>query len=364
MVSNYFIDESGHSGDLAKVGARADFGGQPFFTLACGGVDDEPGLDQELSRLKALHRVQGAEPKASSIAGKPALVADLLEYVSHAKIPVLIEAVDKRHLVGANIVEHHVLPPVGLPDDPATMHFKRLFADYLGIAMPDDVVAAFVGACLAPSRASVRASLGTLEAWLNNRPASDELAHGMVEGVTDTASDCDALEDGDDGYLRFLPSPDDSLKGKPYWMLPNQSCFTNIYARLNLKYCGNVSHLTLHHDETLAYQHILEGAKKTLEALNREAVPGHIRHADYRITQSAKLAFVQSHKSPGVQLSDVLAGFVMRRMKSSVGETTIRDVDGDRAFDSLMRLSDPAAGQGINFVASGRLLRRMGIRWT
>jgi hypothetical protein len=35
MTSNFYIDESGNTGDVLRSGVNYDFSGQPIFSLAC-----------------------------------------------------------------------------------------------------------------------------------------------------------------------------------------------------------------------------------------------------------------------------------------------------------------------------------------
>src|ERR1700689_2712113 len=54
---DYFIDESGNTGDLANGNLPSNFGDQPIFCLAAIGIADERLLKIEIDRLKAMHRV-------------------------------------------------------------------------------------------------------------------------------------------------------------------------------------------------------------------------------------------------------------------------------------------------------------------
>lgn len=44
MANIYFIDESGNTGDIATQKALTGFAGQPFFSLACIGVEEKKYL--------------------------------------------------------------------------------------------------------------------------------------------------------------------------------------------------------------------------------------------------------------------------------------------------------------------------------
>jgi hypothetical protein len=89
MERVYYLDESANSGDVARPGNRLDFGGQPIFTLACIGVEDEARLEDETKRLKARHKVQAPELKSTALREKPAFVADLAEYLRQNRMPGL-----------------------------------------------------------------------------------------------------------------------------------------------------------------------------------------------------------------------------------------------------------------------------------
>lgn len=81
MTINYYLDESGHSGDLIKSGRALDFDGQPFFSLACVGVSDEVRLESEVARLRTKHQIESAELKSSSLTKKPSFIRDIVEFV-------------------------------------------------------------------------------------------------------------------------------------------------------------------------------------------------------------------------------------------------------------------------------------------
>ncbi len=113
MVTEYFLDESGNTGDLARPGSRFDFGQQEVFVLSCLGVGDVSALGDELNRLKSVHRVRAPELKSSSLRDKPGLVVDLADYVARTRLPLMTEVVDKRFMIAANMVNTIVMAPVG-----------------------------------------------------------------------------------------------------------------------------------------------------------------------------------------------------------------------------------------------------------
>lgn len=60
---DYFIDECGQTGDIARLTALSGFDDQPIFCLAAIGVADEPSLEGEINRLKERHGIRLGELK-------------------------------------------------------------------------------------------------------------------------------------------------------------------------------------------------------------------------------------------------------------------------------------------------------------
>jgi hypothetical protein len=357
-MSTYFIDESGHTGDAARTGAKFDFGPQPMFSLACVGVDDLASLEGEFARLKTLYGVQSAELKSSSIRNKHGFVRDLVTYLKRQRCPIFIEVVDKKFFICAYIVSTVLMPPVGEVDLTPEAHFLRnIFADYLHAHIPDRVLRSIIGACDHPSTDTIERMFAGLARWLSQR--ADDIVKGALRFVDDTWSDFKQLAPGED-YLRFLPIPDKGKREQTYWMLPNLSSFTNIYARLNLYHGGNVSDVTLVHDEQAHFDAILTNAKCAVEGLSGHEYVIEVPNADYRFTQKARLRFERSGGSVGIQVADCLAGFVVRYAADGFCSKGVDDATAE-TFQHLLTMTDAKRGAGVNFVLASRDIARLGV---
>lgn len=354
----YFIDESGNSGDVIKSGKRLDFDGQPVFTLACVGVEDEEALSSELARLKSAYRVSPDELKSVSLAKRPEMMLELIGYLERIGAPVMIEAVDKRYLICINIVNRQLLPAGGAMEaDPRLQFMRRAFAERLSGVLPDATLELFLAACRTPNRDTVRASLLSLQSAVIGE---SELASAMSLAAGYRLAEFDE-DDDEDAHLDFLPIPDDKKSGKAVWMLPNLTCLTNIYARINLAHRGEVGGLQLVHDEQAQFDDILHQAKVQTDGLHELGVLPYTPFADYRFTQSGDLIFAVSHDNAGIQMADALAGFVMRYLKIGARKSAPPHGPAKEAMDALISLSDPGLGTGINFVMPDRTLHKLRI---
>lgn len=357
MAVSYYIDESGHSGDLIKSGNALDFGGQPFFSLACVGVDDETRLDREITRLKSKYRIASAELKSAHLKSNPALVLDLVEFVCGERLPFFIEVVDKKYFLCAEIVNWHVLPPTSrLGIDFFANVIRNKFADYLYDHAHAAVFEKFIAACAVPCEQTLRESFNTLLSLTERDRIDSDVAYGIHINTAKSFNGYDNLKQkSKDAHLQFLPLPDYGKRSKVLWMLPNLSSFCNIYARINLYHGGNLTGVRMIHDKQKHLDGILERNKQFAESLLKDGDAVYTPHANYRFTQSVPLSFAESDRSSGIQTADVLAGFTVRHFKERVTDANSINPTTQAAFDKLLEHSDPANGVGMNLVVPSRL---------
>lgn len=355
MPVTFYVDESGHSGDMVNSGQRYDFHGQPFFALAAVGLTDESIVADEISQLRHVHRIPVGELKSSSLQAKPRFVADVIRYLCDESVPLFVELVDKRYFICMNMATFQLIPPcMGFPEDESLNFLHNTLADFLYHEAPATVLDAFVAACLSPSEESLLASFTQQLAFaLANKddPRIGDMARGVMRVVTEAVREYREIAGNDSaGYLRFLPPPDRNKHDKRVWMLPNLTSFANIYARLNLFYRRRLAGIHVVHDQQLEVDDILRLGKVTAEKpRNAEDIPP-TPHSDFRFEEVASFAFAQSHESIGIQLADVLAGAVMRFFRARHRAERGYDVELASAIRVLVARSDERTGYGINQV--------------
>ncbi|MEX2745593.1 DUF3800 domain-containing protein [Rhizobium mongolense] len=365
MIKIFFLDESGNTGDLVKAGADLAFGDQSTFVLVAVGIDDEAELATELSRLRAVHKIQGSELKSKRLVGKPRIAGDVARYLHNRGLPVFVEVVDKRFFICATMVNHFVIPFVSQEFDGRrdVMEMKNQVAEYLHALAPLPVLQSYIDACSAPSISATRTAFAEISGWLEVRAASDSNAEFILKFVRDTIDEFEEAARSPDGEINlYLPDPDLSKASNPFWMLPNLSSLTNIYGRINLFRRRKMADVTLIHDEQLQFDHILESSKKTIEDLAQAGKDWSVRNADYRVLERAEMRFLRSEQSAGIQAADVLAGFIMRFVQQvQRSEVPAREVtDAYRVFADF---TNPGRGTGINFVLPTKAVNLLNLFW-
>lgn len=356
-MTTYYIDESGHSGDLVTgTGRNFDFEGQPFFTLAAVGVADISKLEEAVALLRVEHRVPPGELKSKSLQSKSAFITDLLNLLIMEKCQLFVETVNKRYFVCIQIVNIILVQSgVDFGSPEKTWRWQNMAADWLYENITEHVLSRFVDACRTPSDHTLMSALGSLllitartrQKW------SDEFYCLMRELVEETIRAYGQMrEQNTKAFLEFLPIPDQSKRAREVWILPNLSSLTNIYARINRYHERRLADVNLMHDHQLQLDDILSSALHSAEVVGDYAITP---YADYRFLESASLQFCGSKENLGIQCADVLAGTVMRYFRDILyGQA----VDGgiEIIMRKLLEGTDLLDGFGINQVVPSNMV--------
>lgn len=100
MTLEYFLDESGNTGDLINTTNALKFGGQPIFALACVGIDNDEQrklLEEFIFELCKKFDVDAVDIKSKDLYfAYPQFMLELSSYLVEARFPIFVEVVDKR----------------------------------------------------------------------------------------------------------------------------------------------------------------------------------------------------------------------------------------------------------------------------
>lgn len=356
-MSTYYIDESGHSGDLSvNTGNNYDFEGQPYFTLAAVGIEDLKNIEDVVAALRVKYKIPEGELKSKSLQSKPKFLAELIDVLIENRHTILVEVVDKRYFVCIEIVNCILLPPIlGYDESKQVWWMRNVLVDWLYDRIPEGNLNQFIDACRAPSDHSLMSVFGGLLRFAFTQilegtdPDISPCVRTMVEEVIVEYGKMRARNSS--AHLKFLPLPDKSKKNKKIWILPNFSSFTNLYARLNKLHRRKLKGVKLIHDQQSHFDEILSNAKVAAEGL--EGSP-FTPHSDYKFIESAQLEFGISDKCIGVQCADIVAGTVMRYFRDMA-----KGIAVPSEIDEVMRIllggHESRTGFGINQVVPSRM---------
>jgi hypothetical protein len=230
--AEFYIDESGNTGDLSTVRLESYFTEQRMFALAAFGRNLDGEFNNKILSIKTKHRLQADEIKSRQAYDKPGFIIDLLDILEERGCPIFIELVDKHFFVVVNIIERMVAPYVGECDiQPDALWMKGVMANYMALYAPPDLAHAFAECCQSRDHTKIRDLYKRIIRWAQESTvAPTELAEGIVRFARDSLKDFRALRK-DKAVERALPIPDKNPAGKLLWVLPNlTSCYQHLRA--------------------------------------------------------------------------------------------------------------------------------------
>lgn len=352
MKYQYFLDESGNTGDLVKLPADLSFADQPFFALSCVGVDDCEDLDVYISGLKKRHRIQGEELKAKNLyKNNPDFILDLFDYIVEKKSPFYVEVVEKKYCAAVSIVNHQIIPPYFqlFETERQTQGLRNELADYLSENLPVECYNKFFEACVKKSEESVKASIKSLREYIRSSGfkfkynaevakclrATLELFHSEIKTNPNIVNN-------------LVPIPDINKKEREINLLPHVHSWYNIIGKVNKKHNADLNEVVFYHDKQDHFDEILLFCSEQIKmsSISNPFDPT----TNFNVICDINLQFPDSKKSSGVQLADVLAGFFSRYVMDFLySENTIDDIYHD-IFSKLISAYGPNNNYGINFV--------------
>ncbi len=348
----FYLDESGNTGGISQKDFLSSYGGQNIFTLAAIGIPNEEKVNAKLTSLLRQFNINSKELKSSKIyKKKPLFIVELFTHIKCQSWPIFVEAVDKKFMLTANIVNCLIFPGYCFESESRkTNYIRNVIAEYVYSFLPGNIYIDFLNLCETPP---VEGLISLIDQFVSvMKDNRNEVSRAIVQNLLMTQDDVkDNLLGKNDDISAFLPIPDDGKRGKAVWMLPNLSSFTNIYARINLFMNGDLSNVKIYHDEQLQYDQIIDAAKYDAEKLPFDKFGYVSDSTDYKFSSSAALFFKASHESIGIQVADIIAGFsrlYIEQVRSN------QDIDSEirKAHRILMTMNKEKLGLGMNMVMS------------
>ncbi|ENT9006437.1 DUF3800 domain-containing protein [Vibrio parahaemolyticus] len=361
MMHRYYLDESGNSGDLLKSDFSLKFGGQPLFSLSCVGIDDEERMALKLSELKEKYDVD-SELKSSEIyTEKPDFFLELVEYLIQNRVPILIELVDKKFCVIANLISSLIIPIYSEIDETHGQNqlARNHLANYMWYQLPDHYLRLFNDACVQREADEINHLLEELKVFFGSSDCQmleKEQVQKLISASIDEFQTCCSGIGESKAVERYLPIPDilnkskRKSKAKRVNILPHVHSFFNMIGRLNMYHQGDIANVTLVHDEQKDFDVILAKSKECLveNSISPNSPP--TPNSNLNVCSDFTLEFVDSENSVGVQVADLVAGFYVRFINEAFYECKKVESVYIKTFSRLVGYQDFHSPLGCNFV--------------
>ncbi|WP_157822467.1 DUF3800 domain-containing protein [Psychromonas sp. Urea-02u-13] len=356
MSYNYYLDESGNSGDL--IGKKVDltFGNQPIFTLACIGVSNEEVLSKHVNELKVKHKLDDAELKSSELYfSNPKFLLDIAKLISNLRLPILVELVDKKYCITTGIVNHQIWTPhfTGDESNGEIQYIRNELADYMSANLTSECYEFFFDSCKNPSEKNLIKSMDTLSSFFKSKSNSVDFAELTVSSIEETIDDYRLFKSNvgeNEAVKKFIPIPDSMKNGKAIHLLPHVHSIFSVIGRLNKYHLKELGNVILHHDKQEEFDDVLIYSKEVLENSEPDVKTPPVFNSDYDVTSNLNLKFVDSERSTGIQIADLVAGYFNRYINGLL----YKEVEIDAVYhDIFMQFRNdfhPMSPLGVNFV--------------
>jgi len=352
MLNQYYLDESGNTGDLVKLPPDLSFANQPFFALSCIGVLDCDDLQKYIDSLKNKHRIQGEELKSKNLyKSKPKFICDLFDYIAEKKLPFYVEVVDKKYCIAVSIVNHQICPPYFQQFDSErnAQGFRNELSDYLSENLPLDCYMSFFAACIDKSEVALLASMKKLRNYFQSREFTFKYKSEAMRCLQSTIRFYHSNKSSDSNLIKNLvPIPDINKKGNEIHLLPHVHSWFNLMAKVNKHHNCDISDVTFFHDKQDHFDDILIFCSEQLK--NSSVKNPFDSTTDFNIKTDLDLKFPDSKKSAGIQLADVLAGYISRYVMEYLYDNSLKDDLYHDVFSKLIACYDSDKNYGVNFV--------------
>lgn len=386
-IKDLYLDESGNSGDLISRKNGLGFAGQPVFSLAAVDISQVEDLEGKINDLKNKFGIKADELKSSDLyKKKPQAMLEVFSILIESKSPFFVEVVDKKYFISTSIAAHQFLPPYYTGDE---SHGKfqiprNVAANVMTFDMPDEVFELFFESCHEPSEKNLLNSMSGIKSFFEAHPVYGEFSRHVEMSIQDYFDKKNSsiqnrvrnfarnngvnpvmlkklgklvgeqFDLNDEQKLKvvkkFVPIPDIGKRGNSILLLPHVSSLTNIIARANLANEGVIEGVAFHHDKQDHFDDALIAIKELMVANKPHQFSPPTPNSNFNITSSIDLKFLNSKKTIGVQIADLLAGFFSRFYDDFFNDKIEPDSIYHEIYNLISEGADRSRSVGVNWV--------------
>lgn len=350
---NYYMDESGNTGDIINRKKDVNFSNQPIFAHSCIGFSNE-SLRKIEAFIKVLKRnfdiPDEQELKSEDFYFKnPKLILLISLFLVDHNIPIICEVTDKKHNISIAIVQNLIFPQSEENERQEANVIRSMIAERITEHAPEECFKKYMAMCQLRTEKSFYDLIDVLKVFFSGSDPQDLFALKMIEMTIDDYEEFKKENNIESATKYFMMLPDFDSSGNEVKMLPLVYSFYNIAARLNKHHKKNLKNIKVIHDTTYEYCKTLKYCLTNIlksELKNKDSVP----NSDYELEETFELDFEDSKNSIGIQVADLVAGFLQRYINGTLyKQIKVENIYHD-IFELLIKQNHLNNPLGVNFV--------------
>lgn len=350
MKIEFYIDESGNTGDIFGIDFYKKLLNQPYFVSVAIGINGEKKIELE-SKIKEIfskYTKVNKEIKCKDFYKKrPELIMECVEFIQNNNIPFFVDTVDKKYSINTTMCNHylsnHCSPKV------FNKNKHQMVSDFLTKNMDEKYYQDFYNFLLDPSESNLIDLFNFFNDAMNRN----------VKGLLNKQSLKIYLEENRSIYLKlrdecgekalnwFTPIPDYTKNQNKILLLPNIPTLAHLIARVNNFY--DLKNVDFIHDIQNDFNHIYSELLTSLTDDSKANLDvGETPYAEFFTNLPANLTYINSEESVFIQLADIVSGFFFRYYTSLFSNPVEIEKIHDDIFCKFWSLSLARTGFGIH----------------
>ncbi|HIG9801013.1 TPA: DUF3800 domain-containing protein [Klebsiella variicola] len=347
------MDESGNTGDIINRKKDILFSNQPIFSHSCIGLNDEnlKKMETFITSLKEEFNIPiEQELKSEDFYFKnPKLILLISLFLVDHNIPIICEVTDKKHNIAIAIVQNLIFPQSEENERPEANVIRSMIAERITEHAPEECFKRYMTMCHLRTEKSFYDIIDFLKVFFSGSDPQDIFALKMIEMTIDDYEELKKENNIESAAKYFMMLPDFDSSGNEVKMLPLVYSFYNIAARLNKRHKKNLKNIKVIHDTTYEYSKTLKYCLTNIlksELKNKDSVP----NSDYELKETFQLYFEDSKNSIGIQVADLVAGFLQRYINGTLYKQIKVENIYHGIFELLIKQNQLNNPLGVNFV--------------
>lgn len=318
---NYYIDESGTTGDLINKKFDLFFANQPIFTHACIGVKNAGPIVEKINKIKIDNNLPNKELKCEDLYFKrPDVILEIIKAINEEHLPLICEVMDKKYQIAVSIANHIIWPSLDIFDTFKSRDYAQKISDVITIYAEDLCFKQFYKLCSQPCESNLLNTFAIFYDFFKRRKSLINDNGAILKLIEIRKKEYFDLKEihGEETCIKwFYPIPDIDTFDNQVALLPNVHSFYHILARINKYHLGDIKEAVIYHDTQKEYSKTLNFCCQNIRNNSVEDYNTDPR-SDYNIKDDIHLEFIDSETSHCVQLADIVAGFLNRFINGTV----------------------------------------------
>jgi len=259
---------------------------------------------------------------------------------------------DKKCNVAVSIVNQLIVPAMENVNSKELLLVRNILVDVISTFAPEICYTTFSELCKNPCEEKLIICIDSLKEFFSSESNPLEDNGSTCRMFDKTLQEFEYRKSRYSAEVAikwFVPIPDLDSNGNVIKLLPNVHSFYNQIARINKIHKRRLSDIILTHDTSSEFANTLNFCISEIKKIDVETMPK-IPTCDFKVIETPTLIFKDSKDSSGIQIADIIAGFLNRYIHGLLYKGIKMDSIYHATFNRIIKPNRSPDSKGTNFV--------------